>query len=430
MSIEHILTEILNRPLFVTPDKLNVILGVLGKKADNPINLDLSDLVPVIGSDANDGAVQAEARAANNSGAKQIAVIGALGSLVYRTGGNPNAGSGLRSYRFMQQDIQKCLDTNDVDGMIIDFNSYGGSAQGCERMARFIRLADGQKPIYAVVDLNCFSAAYYLAAACRKIILTDQDAGVGSIGCIAIHRDQSQRNEKEGDVYTAVYFGEEKNNFSSHAPLTEETRLKLQRSVDRFGLQFVATVAEFRGISVQAVTATQAGVFYGQDAIDAGLADEIATFDEAVAMLAADVEKDQNKNFYGGAAMTTKERMEKLLTADDGPQALNELGYVKQQDAGEEEKVIAYKQGLAHGNEEKLVQSIEVAELCQLADLSVEQVVAILKEDLSADQARTSIQELRAEKSRKMMVKSNITQLSGDGKHPLISSCEKLVTQA
>ncbi|MFN2355327.1 MAG: S49 family peptidase [Desulfopila sp.] len=335
MGVEHILTEIINRPLLITPDKLNVILGVLNKKADNPINIDMSDLIPALGSDLNNGAVQTRARELNHPGNTPnhtLAVVDALGSLVNRNHGYSD-GSGLRSYRMMQREIQNCLDEPTVGGMLIDFDTYGGTGAGCERMARFLKAADAIKPIYAVVDLNCFSAGMYLASACRKVILTDQTAGVGSVGCIAIHRDQSAQNEKDGVVYTAVFFGAEKNAFSPHAPLSPEMRQKLQNSVDSLGMQFAATVAEFRGLDVKKVLSMNAGVFYGQDAIDIGLADTIATFDEAAAMLAAEIEETQSSKLYGGSSMNTKERMEKLLTAEDGPEALAELGYLKKEDA-------------------------------------------------------------------------------------------------
>ncbi|MGB3212452.1 MAG: S49 family peptidase [Desulforhopalus sp.] len=422
MGVEHILTEIINRPLLITPDKLNVILGVLNKKADNPINIDLSDLVPALGSDQSDGAVRARAREVNQASSPpqySFAVIDALGSLVYRNHGFGD-GSGLRSYRTMQRDIQSCLDDQSVGGMLIDFDTYGGTAAGCERMARFIKEADSIKPIYGVVDLNCFSAGMYLAAACRKIILTDHTAGVGSIGCIAIHRDQSMKNEMDGIVYTAVFFGSEKNDYSPHEPLSPGMKKKLQSSVDRMGMQFAGTVAEFRGLELEAVLKMNAGVYYGQEAIDAGLADEIATFDEAVAMLAAEIEEQQESTYYGGSSMTTKERMEKLLTAEDGPEALAELGYVKKEDA--ETGLQAAKEGLRK-------KFYDVAELCQLAELSTDQTVTMLKEGISPDAAREKIQELRAEKSRKTTVQSTISPLAREGKHPLIESCEKLATK-
>ena len=430
MSIEHILTEIMNRPLFITPDKLSVIMSVLGKKSGSSIDVDLSSLLPALGSDLNNGAVQAEARQVQNAPAERIAVIDALGSLTYRNAGNPGAGSGMRSYRYMQRDIQECLSDDEISAMIIDFNSYGGSAQGCERMARFIKHADSKKPIYAVVDMNCFSAGYYLASACRKVILTDQDCGVGSIGCIAIHRDESRRNAKEGDVYTAAYFGEQKNDLTPYEPLTDKTYKKLLSSVNAFGDQFVKTVAEFRGLDEQKIRDTQAGVYYGQAAIDAGLADHIMNLSEAVEMLAQETLKDKNANNNGGEPMpmTTKDRMEALLAAEDGPEAIAALGYITKAEA-EKMNVAVNTDALTKAVTEAVAANtasmIDMLELCQLGDLSTQETVAIAKEHTTADAARISIQELKAAKAKTTVVKSNVTTTSGDGKNPLIAAAEK-----
>lgn len=421
MSVEHILTEIFNRPLFVTPDKLSVIMGVLEKKGNNPLNLDFSDLLPSIGSDANGGAVQAQARPVNASQEKQIAVVGALGSLTYRTAGNPNAGSGMRSYHHMQRDILNCLESKEIDGILMDFNTYGGSAQGCERMARFIREADSIKPIYGFVDMNCFSAGIYLVSACRKVILSDQDCGVGSIGCIAIHRDQSKRNKKDGDVYTTCSFGAEKNDFSPHVPLTDETKAKLQRSVDTFGTKFVQSVAEFRGVSEKQIRATEAGVFYGQDAIDAGLADAIAPLDEVLAMLADEVENENNKKFYGGTSMsmTTKERMAALLTAEDGQEALAALGYIKKEDAE-----ASNKEAVDAAADAKLI--VDKLQLCCVGGITAAQSLTIVEDtDLTLEQSGKAIQAIKANASNTTRVTSTINPAKDGEKHGLIAAAEQ-----
>lgn len=91
--MEHILTE-LSKPLFLAPEKLQVIMGVLNKKSDNPINVDLSALLQP-GGDRSNGAAMARARPINSSSVTQIAVVGATGSLPYRTGEAEDVGSGI-----------------------------------------------------------------------------------------------------------------------------------------------------------------------------------------------------------------------------------------------------------------------------------------------------------------------------------------------
>lgn len=427
MSIPHILSQILNTPLLVSPDKLQVIMSLLLRRHGGEQGLDLSQLIALQGG-ANNGAARAETRPLNASPVEQIAVISALGSMVNRNHGwGESDGSGLRSYRVLGADLLAAGNDPEIGGIILDVDSFGGMAAGCNRVATLIAEIAQVKPIYAVIDLNCFSAAYWLAAACSRIILTDASAGVGSIGCIAIHHDQSQRNEKEGDVYTAVYFGENKNDYSPHNPLSKGMIDKLQRSVDRFGLQISQSVAELRGGDLDQVLATKAGTYYGQDAIAAGLADEIASFDDAVAMLAEDIRKKPSPTFTGGSAMTTKDRIAALLANEDGPSALAELGYVKAEAAATE----AHAKGLAEGLEQGMKQAretvAEVADLAELAQLDAGNTIKLIKQGCSPAEARTAIQTLRAEQSQKTVVLSTVNPTNTNSeKHGLIAACEAI----
>lgn len=428
MSMLHILTEILNTPLMVTPAKLQTIMSILDQRSERPLNLDLSALAHM--SSANGAEVQAEARPVNEVDQINIAVHGIGGSLIDRSMGF-NGASGLRSYRSIKNDITKSLNNREVGGMILDLNSFGGASAGCERITRFIREADSHKPIYGVVDLSAYSACYSIATGCRKIILTDNTAGVGSIGCIAIHCDYSKLMEKEGLDYTVVTFGRHKDDMSPYKPLSKEELQLLQRSVDGHGMRFAKTVAELRGLDLQQVLDTEARCYTGQDAVDIGLADEIASFDDAVAMLAAEIE-DSKRTTVGGFSMNTQERMSALLQAEDGPQAIAALGYVKKESLTAEGYITAESaaksqaEAVAAAKSEQQDLAVQVAELCQLADVPVSMAAKMLKEGLSVVEAQETLQQQRANNSKKTTVKSTITPVSGDGKHALVAACEAM----
>lgn len=431
MSIPHILSQILNTPLFLSPDKLEVIMSLLLRRHGGDAGLDLSHLIALQGG-ANGAAARAETRPLNASPVEQIAIVSALGSMVNRNHGwGESDGSGLRSYRTLTADVIAAADDPDVGGIILDMDSFGGMASGCERATRVIAEAAGRKPIYAVVDLNCFSACYSLAAACSRIILTDASAGVGSIGCIALHQDQSQRNEKEGDIFTAVYFGARKYDFSPHQPLSKDMFNRLQQSVDQFGLKFAKTVAELRGLELDKVLATQAGMYFGQDAVLAGLADEIASFDEAVAMLAEDIRKKTTSTFTGGSAMTTQDRIAALLANEDGPAAMANLGYVKAEEAAKEAHEKGYAAGIEAGVKQARHVTSEVADLADLAQLDADSTIRLIREGCSSEEARAAIQTMRAEKSKNQTVLSTVDPLNNNGgKHGLIAACEAMNKQS
>jgi hypothetical protein len=97
--------------------------------------------------------------------------------------------------------------------------------------------------------------------------------------------DQSGWDDKMGRKYTAVYAGARKNDFSSHQPLSDDARANLQGEVDRLYEMFVGLVARNRGISAALVRKTDAGLFWSESAIKAGLADQVGSFDDALAAL-------------------------------------------------------------------------------------------------------------------------------------------------
>ncbi|MBU1567442.1 MAG: S49 family peptidase [Proteobacteria bacterium] len=433
MSVEHILTEIVNRPLMITPAKLEVILSILNRRSEQAIAPDFSALMHMNSLSGQE--VKAEARPINQVSEALIAVIPVLGSMVARNHGyGEGDGSGLRSYRSLFSDINAAARDPEIGGILLDMDTFGGMSAGCERLTRFLAEVNAVKPVYAVVDLNAYSAGYSIAAACSKIILSDQTAGVGSIGCIAIHCDISGANEKEGLNYTVVTFGAKKDQFSPLRPLAKNEHSDLQKSVSVHGMRFAETVAELRNMKLADVLATEAGAYSGQQAIDIGLADEIASFDETVAMLADDIKTRKKTSFTSTfqskgendmpEPMSTKDRIAALLTAEDGPQALADLGYISAAVAtGNLEAAVKTATDKA---EQQHQQAIAVAEVCQLGQASLDQTVTMLKENFTPEQARESIQQLRANSSKAAAIKSTTTVFTNEGKHPLITACEAL----
>ena len=126
-----------------------------------------------------------------------------------------------------------------------------------------------------------YSAAYYLAAGADRILLP-RDAGLGSIGVLAVHVDESQLLDKMGLKVTVVKSGARKDLYSSLKPLSEEARASLQATVDQHAAQFFTHVATHRGLTPDTVRAFEGGTFQGQDAVGVGLADGISTLEGAL----------------------------------------------------------------------------------------------------------------------------------------------------
>jgi signal peptide peptidase SppA len=180
------------------------------------------------------------------------------------------------SYEEIYQNIAAAVDNPRVSKIILDIDSPGGEVSGLFDLCDFIAEACKIKPIIAHANDSCLSAAYAIAANCSQI-LVNRTSAVGSIGVIATHLDVSGADKKDGLKYTTIFKGARKNDLNPHEPMNTGALESLNKELDRLYEMFVALVAKGRNITVEAVKATEAGIFYGEDAIKTNLADQITT---------------------------------------------------------------------------------------------------------------------------------------------------------
>lgn len=271
-SLVHLASRLYGTPLLIARAKLDTLLAVLGPR----IGLAHADLaLPAITPTSQ----------APTPSMPGIAIIPIHGTLVRRALGL-EAASGLTSYARIAADLDAALAAPEVAGILLDIDSPGGEAGGVFELAERIRAANAIKPIWAHAGDSAFSAGYAIACAAQRVTLA-QTGGVGSIGVIALHIDQSVRNAQNGLSVTALYAGAHKNDATPHAPLTPQATDALQTEIDRLYALFVDHVAQMRGLDVATVRATEAALFFGEDAVTAGLADGLASFDATLADFAA-----------------------------------------------------------------------------------------------------------------------------------------------
>jgi signal peptide peptidase SppA len=191
---------------------------------------------------------------------------------------------GTTSYEEIHESIATALDDSKVNSILLDIDSPGGEVSGLFDLVDFIYESRNVKPIYAIANDYAFSAAYAIASAASKIFV-NRTSGVGSIGVVATHFDQSAYDKKEGIKYTTIFAGDKKNDLSPHEPISDAAASDLQKEVDRLFGMFVATVARNRNISTAQVRATQAALYYGEDSLSLGLADEICNFKKCLSII-------------------------------------------------------------------------------------------------------------------------------------------------
>lgn len=216
-----------------------------------------------------------------------VAVIPMFGVLAKRAN-LFSAISGGASTELIARDLRQAATDPRVGSILLHLDSPGGTVDGTQQLARLVRQIDAQKPVVGLADGVMASAAYWSGSPARALYIADATTQVGSIGVVATHADISAAEAARGVKTTEITAGKYKRIASQFGPLTEEGRVSMQDTVDYLYELFVNDVAAHRGVSVEQVLADMADgrVFIGQRAIDAGLADGMATLDELIARMA------------------------------------------------------------------------------------------------------------------------------------------------
>lgn len=186
------------------------------------------------------------------------------------------------------EDVREAMALPSVSAVLLDFDSPGGSVYGVPEAFDVLKAMRGQKPLVALCDPIAASAAYWLACACDSVYCIPSGEA-GSVGVYMSHTDYSAMNQQIGIDVTYISAGKYKTEGNPDAPLSSEGKAFLQTQVDDTYAEFIADVAEGRGVSVATVQEQygQGRCLLAADALAAGMIDGVLTFDQVIAQLSA-----------------------------------------------------------------------------------------------------------------------------------------------
>ncbi len=291
---------------------------------------------------------------------KGIAIIRIYGVLTKKTEAFDHI-LDMTSYENIHEEIESALEDKSIETILLDIDSPGGEVNGVFDLADFIYSARGKKRIIAIANDDAYSAAYAIASSAEKVFVS-RTSGVGSIGVIASHIDQSRFDEKQGIKYTTIFAGSRKNDLNPHEQMTSESLESLQKEVDRLYEMFVQLIARNRNLSIQAIKSTEAGLYFGEKAVEIGLADGVTTFFEFI-----------NNHKSRSVSMTTNE-----LTEENCRREI-----------------------------------LEIIRLCNVSKMP-EKIGEFIEQGVSIEKAREVLMELLAERTKKTEILSAIPQNSGE----------------
>jgi ClpP class serine protease len=184
------------------------------------------------------------------------------------------------SYDAIRERVKAALES-EAPTVVLRIDSPGGEAAGCFELARELRaMARGaNKPLLAFTDAMAASAAYAIASAADRIVVTSTGI-VGSIGVIEMMVDETARDRAMGLNVIAVTSGARKTDKNPHVAITKDAVAEVQSKVDQMAALFFDLVGEMREVGAEKVREIDAAMHFGAGAVRAGLADQVLTWTE------------------------------------------------------------------------------------------------------------------------------------------------------
>jgi ClpP class serine protease len=272
---------------------------------------------------------------------KNVAIIDILGPIVPRVRG---MSSGTVGAQQIKNDFITAFEDDNVKAILFNVDSPGGDARGISELAQTVAKARAKntKPIHAYAAGYMASAAYFISAGAHRIVTNDWGT-LGSIGVVV-----AVPPKMEGDD---IEFVNTESPYKRPDTATDEGKGVYQQKADYMGGLFIDAVANLRGVTREKVVEDfgRGGTLVGRQAVKAGLADAIGTFDGALHALVTHKPLDgarASASENGETGMSEKKWYQKIfagLSADERKEALATLGESDAQpDASLREKAAAF----------------------------------------------------------------------------------------
>ncbi len=168
--------------------------------------------------------------------------------------------------------------------IVLRVDSPGGEIEPCQEILLQLERVKERIPIVVSMGGMAASGGYYISTAAHKIIALPTTQ-TGAIGVISSAVNVKGLLDKLGIDIQVFKGGKYKDMYWGLRALTPEEEEIMQEMVDEYYEQFVAVVAERRGLTREAVRDLATGQLYsGTEAKELGLVDELGDLDTAIGL--------------------------------------------------------------------------------------------------------------------------------------------------
>jgi len=205
---------------------------------------------------------------------KLVAIISISGVL------SPEWSWGGVSMQWIGRQISVACDNVNVVAVVLRFNTPGGTVNGTAALAKTI--ANAGKPVIGHTEFLCASAGLWLSSMCKEHwIASAKTTGIGSLGVMATYTSMAKKLEKDGiDVRVLRSKGsEDKSLLHMMEPFRDKALADQQMLIDTMREEMLAAILSKR---TKVSPKISGAMFYGQAAIDAGLADRVGDLDAVI----------------------------------------------------------------------------------------------------------------------------------------------------
>ncbi|MFE1601622.1 S49 family peptidase [Methylobacterium sp. ID0610] len=206
-----------------------------------------------------------------------VAIIPVIGPIFPRANLMTEMSGTGTSATMLARDLVLARDSADVGAIMLLVDSPGGSPTGINALADQLYAMRGRKRVVAHVSGSAASAAYWLASSAGEVV-TEKTGMLGSIGVVAAISKQVEP-DTTGSLSIEIVSSNAPNKRPD--PQSEDGAGQIRTLLDAIETQFIADVARGRKTTPARVRTDfgAGGMKVGSDAVAAGMADRVQTYD-------------------------------------------------------------------------------------------------------------------------------------------------------
>lgn len=261
MNYPHVLTRLINTPMLITAEKLDILTSSVSLKLLANESIDRSQPTPENQPVSTD---------------RRIAVVPVYGSLVNKNGAGS---SGMTSYQNTKTRALQAVQEG-IKHIVFDVSSPGGEAAGAFPLADFINTLPAKYGVqtYGFTDSQAASGGYIILGAAQKVFATDI-ADVGSIGAVMSLVDVTEMDKADGIKYTILRSKDEKAAYNPHEVLSDKVVKDLQAKLQIIDDKFNSSMVKYRNgkLTMATITDLAGKTITGTEALSLGLVDSVVT---------------------------------------------------------------------------------------------------------------------------------------------------------